>query len=262
MILISYFDLAMLAILVLLLGLVLSLNGFSEVKGLWWSTTRMGVQLLFMGFWLSYVFSADNVVWVALISFIMLLIGAYEISKRQEYRFKKTTGIFIGLIALSMTSLVLLIGVLTLVIKPQPWYEPQYVIPLLGMLLGNSMTSIGLALDGLSRQAVQARAKIEAQLALGRNAKEAIAFIRQQSLHTAMIPLINMLVAAGLVSLPGMLTGQILAGVDPIEAVKYQIMIMLLIVTSAGFGTLIALNIASKKLFDARERLRLSVLVR
>lgn len=260
MILLSYWDLLVLSVLVLLLGVFLALSGFTRVRELWWSNLRMFVQLLFMGVWLSYVFTTDNPLWVALVGVIMLLAGGYESSKRQQYRFQKLSGFLIGLIALSMTSLMVLIGVLMMVIQPTPWYEPQYVIPLLGMLLGNSMTSIGIGLDSLTRNAVSAKAKIEAQLALGKTTKQSIAFIKQQSLHTAMIPVINMLVAAGIISLPGTLTGQILAGVDPMEAVKYQIMIMLMIVTSAGFGTLIALNLASRRLFDSRQRLNPSVL--
>ena len=260
MILISYWDLATMSVLVLLLGVFLWLSGFSQVKQLWWGTARMIVQLLFMGVWLSYVFHADNPLWVVLVGMVMLAAAGYEISKRQQYRFKKWSGLLVGFLALSMTSLVLLVGVLTLIIQPQPWYEPQYAIPLLGMLLGNSMTAIGLGLDSMTRNAVQLKDKIEAQLALGKTAKQSIAFIRQQSLHAAMIPIINMLVAAGIISLPGMMTGQILAGADPMEAVKYQIMIMLLIASSTGFGTLIAIKLASRKLFDSRQRLVLDQL--
>jgi len=262
MILISYWDLAILSILVLLLGLFLWLSGFNKVKTLWIAATRMVVQLLFMGVWLTYVFNADNPLWIVLVGVIMLTAAGYEITKRQQYRFQKLNGLLIGFLALSMTSLVLLMGVLTFVIQPSPWYEPQYAIPLLGMLLGNSMTAIGLGLDTLTRSAVQSKAKIEAQLALGKTAKQSMNFIRQQSLHSAMIPIINMLVAAGIISLPGMMTGQILAGADPMEAVKYQIMSMLLIAASTGFGTLIAVHLASRKLFDSRQRLKLDDLVK
>lgn len=256
MILITAFDLIMLSSLVFLLGLVLWMNGFREVKKLWFANVRMIVQLLFMGVWLSYVFNAENPVWIILVSLVMLSAGGYEISKRQQYQFKKWSGILIGFLALSMTSLVLLVGVLVFIIQPTPWYEPQYAIPLLGMLLGNSMTAIGLGLDTMTRNSVLLKAQIQAQLALGKTSKQALNFIKQQSLHAAMIPVINMLVAAGIISLPGMMTGQILAGADPMEAVKYQIMIMLLVATSTGFGTLIAVNLASKKLFDSRQRLR------
>jgi putative ABC transport system permease protein len=260
MLTISYWDLLTLSVLVILLGIVLWLNGFSQVKQLWWASLRMTVQLLFMGVWLSWVFYADNPLWIVLVGFVMLSAAGYEISKRQKYRFTYVYSIAIGLLSLSLTSLLLLVGVLVFVIQPEPWYQPQYMIPLLGMLLGNSMTAIGVGLDTLTRNAVQLKPKVEAQLALGKTAKQSMEFIREQSLHAAMIPVINMLVAAGIVSLPGMMTGQILAGVDPMEAVKYQIVIMLLIATSTGLGTLIAVAMASRRLFDNRQRLQLHVL--
>lgn len=262
MILISYWDLATLSFLVFLLGVILWLNGFSQVKQLWWATIRMVVQLLFMGVWLSWVFYSENPLWIVLVGVVMLSAAGYEITKRQQYRFKRLHGLLIGFLSLSFTALLLLIGVLTLIIQPEPWYQPQYAIPLLGMLLGNSMTAIGLGLDTLTRNAVQMKAKIEAQLALGKTAKQSINFIKQQSLHSAMIPVINMLVAAGIISLPGMMTGQILAGANPMEAVKYQIMIMLLIATSTGLGTLIAIEIASRQLFDSRQRIKLNALTK
>lgn len=260
MILISYWDLAMLSVFVVLTGGILWLNGFSHVKQYYWANIRSVAQLLFMGVWLSWVFYADNPIWVLLVGLIMLLAAGYEIAKRQQYRFKKLNSILIGLMSLSVTSLVLLVAVLTLVINPEPWYQPQYAIPLLGMLLGNSMTAIGVGLDNLTKNAKQLKSKIEAQLALGYTAKESMAFIKQQSLHASMIPVINMLVAAGIISLPGMMTGQILAGADPMEAVKYQIMIMMLIATSTALGTMIAVKLASRKLFDERQRLHLEIL--
>jgi putative ABC transport system permease protein len=260
MILISYWDLLTLSFLVFLLGVLLWLNGFSQVKQFWWASIRMVLQLLLMGVWLSWVFYSENPLWIVLVGVVMLSAAGYEITKRQQYRFKRLHGLMIGFLSLSFTALLLLIGVLTLVIQPDPWYQAQYAIPLLGMLLGNSMTAIGLGLDSLTRNAVQMKAKIEAQLALGKTAKQSLSFIKQQSLHSAMIPIINMLVAAGIISLPGMMTGQILAGADPMEAVKYQIMIMLLIATSTGLGTLIALEMGSRRLFDDRQRLQLDVL--
>jgi putative ABC transport system permease protein len=266
MISLSYYDLAGLSVMILLLGLLLLLNGFEQTRQLWVASARMVVQLLLMGVWLSWVFNADSWVLVALVSVVMLLFAGYEILKRQTYRFQingLVSGSFVvGLLSLSMTALVLTIFSLTLVIQPQPWYEAQYAIPLLGMILGNSMTAIGLGLDTLTKSAVKQKAQIEAQLALGYTAKEALMFLKKQSLHTAMIPVINMLAAAGIVSLPGMMTGQILAGIDPMEAVKYQIMIMFLITVSTASGVLIALWLAQKKLFDPRMRLNLSQLVK
>lgn len=259
---ISYQDLAILASLVFLMGLLLSLNGFSKTKAFWWASVRMTVQLLFMGVWLTWVFIADSWIWVALVAWIMLVFAGYEIGQRQTYRFQRFGSYIIGLIALSMTALVLTVFALTVIIQPQPWYSPQYAIPILGMVLGNSMTAIGLALDVLTRLSQKMQAQIEAQLALGKNTKEAMAFIREEAMHSAMIPVINMLVAAGIISLPGMMTGQILAGVSPMEAVKYQIMVMFLIALSTSAGVLLAIRIAETKLFDSRQRLAKKVLIR
>jgi putative ABC transport system permease protein len=261
MITLSYLDLAFLALWVLVLGVVLLLNGFSQTKQLWVATLRMVAQLLLMGVWLTWVFNANQFIWVALVGLVMLAFAGYEIVKRQTYVFAKHGSYVIGLLSLSLTALLVTAMVLVLVVQPTPWWEPQYAIPLLGMVLGNSMTTVGIGLDTITKNALQQKAAIEAQLALGRTAKQAIQFVREQSLHTAMIPIINMLVAAGIVSLPGMMTGQILAGADPMEAVKYQIMIMLLITVSTGSGVLIALWIAGKKLFDERDRLNIAQLI-
>jgi putative ABC transport system permease protein len=146
---------------------------------------------------------------------------------------------------------------LIIVIGNEPWYQPQYAIPLLGMLLGNTMTGIALALDRLTGTASEQRDVIEARLMLGYSQREAIAEIRQQVYRTGLIPIINAMAAAGIVSLPGMMTGQILAGAPPVEAVKYQILIMFLISGGAGFGTLAALHFGVQRLFDERLRLRL-----
>lgn len=260
MITLSYLDLLTLSGLVVLMGILLALNGFPHVKQYWWANVRMVAQLLFMGIWLSWVFYAENWIWVALVGLIMLVAAGYEIAKRQHFTFQGGYSIWIGLFSISLTALLMLVGVLVLVIEPEPWYQAQYAIPLLGMLLGNSMTAIGLGLDNLTRNAVQLKPQIEAQLALGKTAKQAMSFIRQQSLHTAMMPVINMLVAAGIISLPGMMTGQILAGTDPSEAVKYQIMVMFLVASSTAMGTVIAIHLASRRLFDSRQRLVLEQL--
>jgi putative ABC transport system permease protein len=146
---------------------------------------------------------------------------------------------------------------LLVIVRPDPWYTPQYLIPLLGMLLGNTMTGIAVSLENLTRQAWRERRAIEARLALGHTWSDAINDIRRDALRAGLIPIINAMAAAGIVSLPGMMTGQILAGSPPLEAAKYQLMILLLIAGGTGFGATSAVWIGSKRLFDERERLRL-----
>ena len=143
---------------------------------------------------------------------------------------------------------------LLVIIGVEPWYQPQYLIPLLGMLLGNTMTGIAVSLDSLTRQTIDKRHQIEARLALGHTAAEAIGDIRRDALRAGLIPIVNAMATAGIVSLPGMMTGQILAGSPPMEAAKYQLMILCLIATGTGLGSISAVMLASRRLFDRRER--------
>jgi putative ABC transport system permease protein len=124
------------------------------------------------------------------------------------------------------------------------------------MLLGNTMTGIALALDNLTRQAREKRGQIESRLALGQTASQAIGDIRRDALRSGLIPIINAMTTAGIVSLPGMMTGQILAGSPPMEAARYQLMILFLIAAGTALGCVFAVLMASHRLFDERERLR------
>ena len=129
------------------------------------------------------------------------------------------------------------------------------------MILGNTMNGVALGLDRLTQSASDKREIIEARLMLGHRAQDAIASIRTDSIRVGMIPIVNAMAAAGLVSLPGMMTGQILAGSDPVEAVKYQILVMFLIAAGTIFGTVSAVWLGSRRLFDERQRLRLDRLI-
>ena len=156
-----------------------------------------------------------------------------------------------------VSSFALTIYALIVVVGTEPWYTPQYAVPLLGMMLGNTMTGVALALDKLTTTAWQQRRVIEARLILGQDWRTAIGDITRDSVRVGMIPMVNAMAAAGLVSLPGMMTGQILSGTDPIEAVKYQILIMFLITAGTGFSAILATWIGARHLFDDRQRLRL-----
>ena len=138
-----------------------------------------------------------------------------------------------------------------------PWYDPRYAIPILGMILGNAMTGVSLALDRLLSDADSGRAKIEARLALGHTFRDAMQGPLRSAMRAGLIPTVNGMAAAGVVSLPGMMTGQILAGVNPVEAVKYQLLIMFLIAGGTALGVFCSVMIALKRLTDSRQRLRL-----
>lgn len=251
------FDLALAAGLVLALGVVQVLLGLGLFRTLALNSVRMVLQLLLVGVILEAVFEAATLPWIALIALVMMALAGYEVVARQKRAIRGWHGYVIGLAAMSATALIVTVLALTFVIETDPWYTPQYAIPLLGMILGNTMTGIGLALNNLTQTAWQSRREIEARLVLGHSVRDATAELRSDSMRAGLIPTLNMLAAAGVISLPGMMTGQILAGTPPIEAVKYQILIIFLITAATGFGSLVAVQLGARRLFDARDRLRL-----
>ena len=255
MIVLSTVDLAIAATLVLLLAL-LSLRMHPDLsRQLVIAATRTAIQLSLIGLVLKVLFENASLLWVTLMASLMLLIAGREVMVRQERRFRGWWGYTVGTFSMFVSSFVVTIFALTVILGDDPWYTPQYAIPLLGMLLGNTMNGISIAMDRLTGTAWEQAKIIEARLMLGERADEAIADIRRQAIRSGMIPIINAMAAAGVISLPGMMTGQILAGAPPLDAVKYQILIMFLIAAGTGFGTLAAIAVGSRHLFDARQRL-------
>jgi putative ABC transport system permease protein len=204
---------------------------------------------------LKTLFANVHLVWVTLMALFMLLVAGREVMARQKRRFRGWWGYALGTVSMFLSSFTVAVFALVVILGDTPWYTPQYAIPLLGMLLGNTMNGIAIAMDRLTTTAWEQREIIEARLMLGQSWDEAISAIRQQAIRSGLIPIINAMAAAGVVSLPGMMTGQILAGAPPVEAVKYQILIMFLITVGTGLGTLGAVTIGSRRLFDARQRL-------
>ena len=140
-------------------------------------------------------------------------------------------------------------------VQVQPWYDPQYFIPLLGMVLGNTLTGISLGLDRFMESLVNQRQKIETLLALGATRWEATHEEIKAAIRTGMIPMINSMMVMGIVSLPGMMTGQILAGANPLDAVRYQIIIIFAIASATALGTLGVVLLAWQSLLNSSHQL-------
>ncbi len=221
------------------------------------SAARSIVQLSLVGLLLRSIFDAESLWMIGGISLVMLTAAGYEVMARQKQRYRGGWGFGIGAVSMFLSSFTMTLAALVVIIGVEPWYAPQYLIPLLGMLLGNTMSGVAVALDNLTQNARRLRREIEGRLILGQTWHQAIDDIRRDALRSGLIPIINAMAAAGLVSLPGMMTGQILSGSPPMEAAKYQIMIMLLIATGTGLGAILAVWIGSRRLFDERHRLRL-----
>ena len=258
MISLSPYDLFIAALLVIALALLsvpMKLGLFRPILAAGLRTT---IQLSLVGLVLKALFEHVHLGWVALAASAMLLVAGREVMRRQKRRFAGWGGYAVGTASMFISSFSITVLALTVIIDIDPWYDPQYAVPLLGMLLGNTMSGIALGLDRLTQTAWDQRALIEARLMLGHPWTEAIGAIRRESIRSGLIPIINSMSVVGIVSLPGMMTGQILSGTLPVEAVKYQILIMFLIAAGTGFGTISAAWIGSRRLFDDRQRLRLN----
>lgn len=257
----GWLDLSVAAALVVLLAGLAARARLEVSRSLLISALRMIVQLSLVGLVLEALFAHAAFYWVSLMALMMLLLAGREVVARQRRRLAGWWSFGLSTGAMFVSSFAVTAFALIVLVQAEPWYEPQYAIPLLGMLLGNTMNGVALSQDRLIEGAWQQRDVIEARLMLGQDWREAVESLSRESMRTGMIPMINGMAAAGVVSLPGMMTGQILAGSPPAEAVKYQILIFLLITVGTGFGTLVANRLAARRLFDERERLRVDRLV-
>ena len=218
---------------------------------------RMVVQLVAVGLVLRAVFRIDAPGLTLAVIVVMVLIAAREVAARPEQKLTRFGNLAVGASAVAFATFATAILALTTAIRPHPWYTPRYAIPLAGIILGNVLNGGSLALDSLLSGVVRERPAIEAQLCLGATYGRAMRNLVRASVRRALLPIINQMSAAGLVTLPGIMTGQIIAGMDPIEAVKYQILLMFLLGGGSGLAAVAIVYLAAWRLTDERQRLRL-----
>ena len=192
-----------------------------------YAVARMLIQLLLIGYVLVYIFDADNP-WIIVGVLTVMLMAASVIAIR-PIRSKGPTVLRNAFVAILIGGVLTLALVTQVVINIEPWFLPRYMVPLAGMVFSGSMNAVSLAAE-----------RLESELARSVDFTEA----RATALNAALIPMINSLFAVGLVSLPGMMTGQILSGVSPIIAAKYQIVVMCMFFSAAGMSASIYLLLA------------------
>jgi putative ABC transport system permease protein len=253
----GYSDLILPALLVVMDGALSLVLHLKLERQLAVATLRMVVQLVLVGYVLTFLFAVVSPFWTALAAFIMVLFASREIVARQKRRLPGLWSYGLGATCTLLAAGTVTMFALLTQLRPDPWYHPRYALPLLGMILGNTMTGISLGLDVLINGLVRERNAIEACLALGGTRHQAVLPVVRDALRSGFTPIMNSMAAIGLVSLPGMMTGQILAGVAPVDAAKYQLLIMFLIAGGTGLGTLAAVLGGARLLTDHRHRLRL-----
>lgn len=252
----GFIDLFVAATLVAINGAISFAYGLKLEKTLAIASLRMIVQLALVALVLKFIFAQTSPLWTVLFAAVMALAAIAEIIMRQEHRFASWRAMLFS------SSPAFLAGLMTTfialaVIQPDPWYAPRILLPLLGMLVGNALSGVALVLDSMTAAAIRERPAIEARIALGATRFVAFEDILRRSLRTGLMPILNAMAAAGVVSLPGMMTGQILAGIDPVEAAKYQVLIMFLIAGATAIAVLAGGLASVWLLTDERHRLRL-----
>jgi putative ABC transport system permease protein len=217
------------------------------------ASLRTIVQLTLVGLVLQTVFQWDR--WYAVVGLmaVMTLIAGITAAQRCERRY---AGIWTDtIISVWASSWIIMAFTLLAVLKGiDSWYQPQYAIPIMGMLLGNTLSGISVGLNTFNEGVTTRRREIETYLALGATRWEAGRDAIQHAVRTGMIPIINSMMIVGIVSLPGMMTGQILSGTAPMQAVKYQIVIMFLIASSTALGTVGVVLLSFSRLFNAEHQ--------
>ena len=248
----SYYQVGFAALLVLINGSISAFLGLGLGRRLLLAAACTVVQLLLVGLVLEWVFRVDRWYVVLGLMLVMTAVAGSAAIRRVSFRYP---GILLSSVVSVWASSWLVTSLALFVIVPvRPWYTPQYAIPLLGMILGNTLSGISLGLDRLGGELASKRPQVEAILALGGTRWEAAREPVQQAVRTAMIPLINSMMVVGIVSLPGMMTGQILAGASPLGAVKYQIVIMFLIASGTALGAVGVVLLSYRKLFNAHHQ--------
>ncbi|MDH3235788.1 MAG: iron export ABC transporter permease subunit FetB [Alphaproteobacteria bacterium] len=253
----SNLDLALAAGLVLVhaaLSLALSLG---LGKQLIIAVSRMVIQLALLGLVLQFLFETVSPWLTLLAAFVMIGFAGHEAVARIGRKFRGAWGHGIGTASVLVAAMLITTYTLATQVQPDPWYHPRYAIPLLGMVLGNTLTGVSLGLNTLTATASRERVAIEAQLALGATIWRAMRPTLREAMRSGLIPIINSMVATGLIAIPGMMTGQILAGASPETAIRYQLLVMFMIAGGTGIGVFAAVYAGTWRLTDARHRLRL-----
>jgi putative ABC transport system permease protein len=211
---------------------------------------RSTIQLIAVGYILKVVFALQNAVYIAIMILLMIVVAARNARKRG----KEISGVgwriaaAIGLTELVTQGLLLGLGVVP--------FTPQYIIPISGMIIGNAMVASGLFLNRMQSEVKSHKQEILTILSLGGSPKQSIMPFVKQSIRASMLPTIDSAKTMGLVQLPGMMTGQIIAGADPIQAVRYQLLIVFSIIASAAITSITLGFLTYPNLFNEYEQLR------
>lgn len=256
----SYFDLGLAALLVVV-SIVLSWQfQLGMERDMVWGAVRSFLQLAVTGYVLAFLFTLHPWYFAmpAVLLALAIMLGVAVRTAAGRIREPLAGKGWVFSVAIVSGSVVVLIFVIGVVLRLPLWYDPRYVLPLAGMIIGNAMNAAALAVSRFAGDLRTRRLEVETALALGATAAEAVHQLRRDALRTAIIPSVNGMLVVGVVSLPGMMTGQIIAGQNPTQAVHYQIMVMYMITAAASFTSVIGVLAALRQAFTPAQQFRVT----
>ena len=224
-------------------------------RDLVWGAVRGAAQLIAIGYVLLLLFSHERPLWVLLLLGVMLVAAGATAARRVEHGPPRAVLFPRAIAAVGAGTLVAVVPVFAGVVPLHPWYEARYLVPISGMMLSNAMNVVAQVFERIFASARVEADQIEALLALGATPRQALERQVRATLRAALLPTINGLLTVGLVALPGMMTGQIVSGTAPEQAVRYQIVILYQLVAVAAVAGLAAVAFARRLLFTSRAQL-------
>ncbi|NTU90345.1 MAG: iron export ABC transporter permease subunit FetB [Chlorobiaceae bacterium] len=213
-------------------------------------------QLFLMGYALTFIFRAESLPLTVGIFVVMVVSAVFIVKGRVRER--DVPYLLPTFITMVTSYFLTALFVSYAIVGVTPWWEPRYFIPTAGMVIGNSMSALAISIERLFSQMRQQRELIEMKLSLGADFREASSEIFRSAVKAGMIPSINAMMGVGLVFLPGMMSGQILAGTDPLIAIRYQIVVMFMLVGSTALSSIIVMLVIRRRCFGSGEELLLS----
>nr|VFK46340.1 MAG: putative ABC transport system permease protein [Candidatus Kentron sp. TC] len=256
----TYGQVALTALLILVNGAISVALHLRMERLLLIAGARTVIQLFLVGLVLEWVFRWER--WYVVIGLAMVMTSIAGITAASNNQ-RRYPGIWIhNIVALWASAWIITSFALFVVLQGIDWHQPQYTIPLLGMVLGNTLNGVSVGLGTFTESLATRREQIESLLTLGASRWEAARGAVRHAVRTGMLPIINSMMVVGVVSLPGMMTGQLISGMSPIQAVKYQIVIMFLIASATSLGTVSVVLLAFFRLFTPRHQYRRDALRR
>ena len=247
----SIFQFSLIYLLLIIVLIIMKKSKVNQTKLLLVASLRMTIQLVIVGYILQYIFSNPNPLFTVIFLIIMITFSINRVIKSRQdlnLNFKIAIGT-----SLAFSGLFILIFFVTVVVR-KSIFNPQYTIPLAGMIIGNAMTGVNIAIKTFMDNISHEKNKINTLINLGVEPKDILKPFANDALETALIPTMNSMLGMGIIFLPGMMTGQMLSGTLPTTAIMYQISIMIAICTSVCLTVFLSLNLGYKSLYNNKKQ--------